>query len=223
MFDENFSFDTPRSPSLDSSTTTTTRDSSRAVSPCSTAGPYPPPRYSVTDLAAQFADQRIQKGSQICYDSCDTYANNDNDADWSIPSIEDTDLAPLSHARTFPQRAHSPSRRAQRQLNTRLLCTASHQRDISSLVANMVDSHDQCLVASPDSFTSTTVDDDEGYNSGNEVTMTTSRRSSVATIRSRHDYRRSSDLKANAACVSKSIRFRKDRHHRRVRSSEHSS
>ncbi len=213
-----------RSPSLGASTAAT-RESSRSVSPCSAAGPFPPPRFSVTDLAAQFADHRLRKESAIYYDSCKAYANNDDDADWSIPSIddEDEDLNQLSRARTFPQRSQSPSRRAERQLNTRLLCTASHRRDVATLVARMVNAKDQCSITPPGSTTPTrTEDEDEGYNSGEDVDMTlpVSRRSSVATIRSRIDSRRGSDLRVGGACVNKSIRLRKGKNHRRIRTSE---
>ena len=212
MFDENFSFDTPRSPSLDSATGTT-RDSSRSVSPCSAAGPFPQPRFSVTDLAVQFADQRLRQDSRIYYDSCEAYANTDNDDDWSIPSIETDDITALSRSRTFPQRPHSPSRRIQRQVNTRLLCTPSHRRDVAALVARMVETEEQCSVMTP-------VPEDEGYDSSDDtVVMPTARRASIATAKSRQDYRRSSDLNTTGACVSKSVRFRKDRN-RRIRSSE---
>lgn len=222
MFDENFSFDSPRSPSINSSTAAT-RNSSRSVSPCSAAGPFPPPRFSVTDLAAQFADQRIQKQTSICYDNCETYANNDDDADWSIPTIEDDEYNQLSRSRTFPQRPHSPSRRMQRQLNTRLLCTTSHHRDIAALVARMVNSKEQCSITPPGSGSPTRAEvEDEGYDSGEGPTTTSTRRSSVATIKSRTDYRRSSDLKNGGACVSKNIRLRKDRNHRRIRTSDNS-
>ena len=223
MFDENFSFDSPRSPSIGASTTGTT-DSSRSVSPCSPAGPFPPPRYSVTDLAAQFADQRLRREAPICYDSCEAYANNDDDADWAIPPIEDDDYNLLSRSRTFPQRPQSPSRRVQRQLNTRLLCSASHHRDIAALVTRMVDSNEQCSITPPGSTTPTRVEhDDEGYSSGNEPALPTSRRSSVATARTRPEFRRSSDYKSGGTCVSKNIRFRKNDSHRRIRSSEKSS
>ena len=224
MFDENFTFDAPRSPSIGSSTNAT-RDSSRSVSPCTQSVPFAPPRFSVTDLAAQFADQRIRKDASIYYDSCETYANNDDDADWSIPSIDDDeDFKQLSRARTFPTRSHSPSRRTQRQLNTRLLCTTSHHRDIATLVARMVNSKDQCSITPPGSTTPTRVaeDEDEGYNTGSDVEMAvpTSRRSSVATTKSRVESRRGSDLRSGGACVNKSIRLRRDRNHRRIQQSE---
>jgi hypothetical protein len=220
MFDENFTFDSPRSPSIGSSTTMT-RDSSRSVSPCSAASPFPPPRMSVTDLAAQFAGQRLRREATICYDSCEAYANNDGDEDgWAIPPIDSSDS--LSRSRTFPQRSQSPSRRMQRQLNTRLLCNTSHHRDIAALVSRMVESNDQCSITPPGS--TTPAHEDEGYSSENEEAMSgmsTSRRSSLALTKSRTDYCRGSDRRGSRASVSKDVRFRKNDKSRRVRSSEH--
>ena len=222
MFDDNFSFDSARSPSIGSSTTAT-RESSRSVSPCSPAGPLPMARYSVTDLAVQFADQRLRKEATICYNSCASYANNDDDDGWTIPSIEDEEFNQLSRSRTFPQRPHSPSRRHQRQVNTRLLCSSTHHRDIAALVSRMVDSKEQCSITPPGPMTPNSVEDeDEGYDSGEDTSMSTSRRPSIATLKSRSDFRRNSDLKRTGACVNKSIRLRKHRHHRRVRTSEQS-
>ena len=223
MFDENFSFDAPRSPSINSSTAAT-RDSSRSVSPCSPARPFPPPRFSVSDLAAQFADQRIRKESQICYDSCKSYANLDEEADWTIPSLEDNDCNALSRSKTFPQRPHSPSQRSQRQVHTRLLCTPSHHRDIASLISSMVDSEDQCYTTSAEAITPPAEQEDEGYNSsGDSEMMDASRRSSTVAMSSRILVRRASDMSRTGACVSKSIRVRKDKNHRRIRNSEKSS
>ena len=224
MFDENFTFGAPHSPSIGSSASAT-RDSSRSVSPCTQSVPFPPPRFSVTDLAAQFADQRIRKEASIYYDNCEAYANNDDDADWSIPSIDDDqEFNRLSRARTFPIRSQSPSRRTQRQLATRLLCTTSHHRDIATLVARMVNAKDQCSITPPGSTTPTRIaeDEDEGYNTGSDVEMAipTSRRSSVATVKSRAESRRNSDLRNGGACVNKSIRLIKDRNYRRPRLSE---
>ena len=225
MFDKNFSFDGPRSPSIGSSSSAT-RDSSRSVSPCSTSVPFPMPRLSVTDLAAQFADQRIRKESAICYDSCEAYANNDSDAGWSIPSMDEDDLQSLSRARTFPMRAQSPSRRTQRQLNTRLLCSASHHQDVAALVARMVDEGVQCSITPSGSTSPTrTEDEDEGYKTASDVDMVlpASRRSSVAPVRPRMGSRTGSDLRSGGAHVNKNIRQRKDRSYRRVRSSEQQS
>jgi len=228
MFDENFTFDASRSPSLDSSNAPSTRDTSRSVSPCSTMGPFPLPTYSVTDLAAHFADQRLRTGSQICYDSCEAYANNDDEASWSVePSIEDADtaIAPVSRSRRSvqrPARPHSPSQRLQRQVNARLLCTSSHHRDIAALVSRMVESKQQCSVSPPQAIapTAEAAQEDEGYDSSDGSTAVQSRRSSVAVNGKRVDHRRSSDMRASGACVSKSVRFRRDRVHSRVRSSD---
>lgn len=226
MFDENFSFDTSRSPSLDSSNSPSTRDTSRSVSPCSSAAPFPPPRLSVTDLAAQFADQRLRKESQVCYDSCQSYANTDDDASWQVEPLREVDFRHVSRSQTFPprsRRSHSPSQRVQRQVNARLLCSSSHHRDIAALVARMVQSSDQCSVnPPPDTITTAALEDDEGYDSSEGLSPVNSRRSSVATSRQRSEYRRSSDMKSTGACVSKSARFRKDRGHSRIRSSEKS-
>lgn len=221
MFDENFSFEPVRSPSIDSNTNTlSTRETSRSVSPCSPTGPFPPPRFSVTDLAASFASSRLRHDSQICYDSCDSYANMDDDAGWAIPAAEDSDFPAVSRSRTCPQRPHSPSRRLQRQVNTRMLCSMSHAKDIASLVSRMVDCKEQCTVVSPGSATPS-IEEDEGYNSG-ETSMPQSRRSSMAPVKPRagFEYRRSSDFKTAGAYVNKATRFRKDRKHKRIRSAE---
>lgn len=221
MFDENFSFETARSSSIDSNTNTlSTRDTSRSVSPCSPTGPHPPPRFSVTDLAASFATSRLRHDSQICYDSCDSYANMDDDAGWEIPAVEGPDFPELSRSRTSPHRSHSPSRRLQRQINARLLCSMSHAKDIASLVSRMVDCKEQCTVTSPGNATPS-IEEDEGYNSS-ENAMSQSRRSSMAParVRSGLEYRRSSDFKTTGAYISKATRFRKDRKHKRITSAE---
>ena len=216
MFDENFNFGQPASPTLTSTTDSSTRDSSRSVSPCSPTSAFPPPRFSVTDLSAQFADSRIRNDSRIFTDSCAAYANTDDDeADWSIPSIEpQSDYNPLLRSRTFPARPSSPSRRTQRQVNSRLLCTSSHRQELLSLVSRMVESNDQCSI-------SPTETEDEDYTSESPK----SRRSSVAVGRpSRPDagYGRGADMRVSGACVSKDTRFRRgsERKHQRLRSSE---
>ncbi|PPJ49875.1 hypothetical protein CBER1_05022 [Cercospora berteroae] len=230
LFDENFTFDTPRSPSLSSDFTLSTRDTSRSVSPCTadTTTAYPPPRFSVTDLAVSFASSRLRHDSQICYDSCEAYANmDDDDAGWEIPGVNEEYSYPMSRTRTLPQRSHSPTRRMARQVNTRLLCSTAHAKDIEALVSRMVDSKEHCnVVGSSTSSESTkrsveTMNDDEGYDSGSGLSAATSRRSSLAVQRSRMDYRRTSDLKsAGGARVSKAVRQKKDIKHRRVTSEE---
>ena len=221
---ENFSFDSPRSPALsDGSNAASTSNTSRSVSPCSTT--YPPPRYSITDLSAQFDQQRIRQDSQICYQSCDSYANSEDDAGWSLDASSDEgSFPPVSRSRTFPMRAHSPSRRSARQVNTRLLCSASHHNDIAALVARMVQSGEQCSVTPPQSLSrpSSRDQEDEGYDSSEEPLASTSRRSSVATLRRGMDYRRASELRTTGACVSKATRLQKDKKHKRLRSGEKS-
>ncbi|KAK3115615.1 hypothetical protein LTR53_004873 [Teratosphaeriaceae sp. CCFEE 6253] len=227
MFDLNFTFDTARSPSLDSSNAPSTRDTSRSVSPCSAIGPLPAARFSVTDLAAQLAGQRMSTSSLISYDSCEAYAAADDDEGWTVaPSIEaDAGLASLPTSYTSTRRSarqHSPSHRSQRQATARLLCTPSHRHDIAALVSRMVRRKEQCSITPCDSLAliPTLTEDDEGYTSSAGATPAHSRRSSVANAR-RADVRRASDAKSiGAACVSKSARFKRDRVLSRVRSSD---
>lgn len=228
MFDDNFTFSSAtRSPSLDSSNASSTREPSRSVSPCSPTGPFPPPRFSVTDLAAQFADQRLRRDARVYHDSCASYANSEDDAGWTIePSVEEAEPSPVSpRSRTCPQRstrAQSPPHRSHRQANARLLCSASHHRDIAALVSRMVQSNDQCSVNPPpdsSSATAANLEADEGYDSSEGSIGIETRRSSYAASRQRLEYRRSSDMKTTGACVSKNTRFRKGTGHSRVRSS----
>ncbi|EMF14070.1 uncharacterized protein SEPMUDRAFT_147907 [Sphaerulina musiva SO2202] len=241
LFDENFTFEPPRSPSSGSDTTTTTtssfttRDTSRAVSPCtssSSAGSAasPVPRFSVTDLAVDFASSRLRHEAQICYDSCEAYANmDDDDASWEIPGSDDSNdsssmTETLSRPRTLPpppvlQRSYSPSRRMARQLNTRLLCSTSHAKDIAALVGQMVERKEHCNVVMMRSdsrmqrcdtnMNMSNNNEDEGYDSGTGGSTTTrlsSRRSSsIFAVQQQQqqrprlvDYRRMSDLKLAA-------------------------
>lgn len=190
------------------------RRSSGSTSPCSTITH----QSSVTDLVAQFAVHRIRRTSQISYHPFESYANQDDDAAWSIPP---DDGASLSESTALAQTARSFSNtRLQRQVNTRLLCTASHHRDISALVARMIDSGDQCDISSPDpSETSLTIDEDEGYNSSEDI----SRRSSTVATRPRLEYRRSSDCSRIGTCVTKPVRLRKETKRRRTRKAENTS
>lgn len=244
LFDENFTFEPPRSPSSGSDTTTTTttssfttRDTSRAVSPCTSSSSSvgtaasPVPRFSVTDLAVDFASSRLRHEAQICYDSCEAYANmDDDDASWEIPGSDDSNdsssmTETLSRPRTLPpppvlQRSYSPSRRMARQLNTRLLCSTSHAKDIAALVGQMVERKEHCNVVMMRSdsrmqrcdtnMNMSNNNEDEGYDSGTGGSITTrlsSRRSSsIFAVQQQQqqqrprlvDYRRMSDLKLAA-------------------------
>lgn len=222
MFDQNFTFDPLRSPSLDSSNASSTHDSSRSVSPCSPTGPLPPPaRCSVNDLASQFDRQRLRQDAQICYQPCDSYANLDDDAGWAIPaadsSLDDLDMSPPTRVRTAPARSYSPSRRLQRQAQTRMLCSGTHHKDIAVLLEGMIDSSEQCSITKRPSFR----DEDEGYDSAEAGDRVGSRRSSAVLSRRPTDYRRASDLNRTGASISKSIRFRsKEKSLRSQRSSD---
>lgn len=105
-------------------------------------------------------------------------------------------------------------------MNTRLLCSMTHAKDIASLVSRMVDCKEQCTVVSSGSA-NPSIEEDEGYDSG-EISMPSSRRSSMGPVKVRagFEYRRSSDFKTTGAYVSKATRFRKDRRHKRIRSAE---
>ena len=214
---------------MGSTNTSSTQGYSRSISPFTATEPVPSPGFSVGDLAAQFADQRIRKESRICHDSCASYANNDDDAGWTIeetiePMEDDAVFASVTRSRTVPlqvAQAHSPSQRTQRQTNARLLSSASHARDIAALVSRMVESSDQCSVQCPPE--SLTADTDEGYDSDDHAMQyQASRRVSIATSRRQLVYRRSSELSTTGACVSKCTRFRKPSATSRVRSAEKS-
>lgn len=222
MFEENFSFEPARSPSVDSNNTlSSTRDTSRSVSPCSPTTPFPPPTYSVTDLANCFANSRlIRRDAQICYDPCDSYANLDDDADWRIPSAEDVEYTSTIRSRPLPQQRSQS--RTQRQVGARLLCSSSHHKEIAALVSRMVQSGEQCSVTAS-TVSQGAVTEDEGFDEGYDSSDATSRRSSLAVPKSRLDYRRSSEMKTSGSCVSKAVRFRKDKQCKRIRSSEHDS
>lgn len=242
MFDENFSFGAfSRSPSWTSSRSSSTREPSRSVSPCSPLSAFPPPQgYSVTDLAADLDRQRIRPEARIHYQPCDSYANTtDDDSAWDLPPISSDSEADstysgsinattcttgLSRVRAPPARSYSPTRRVQRQSGTRLLCASQHHaKDIAALVSRMVSSSEQCtVVPPPDAIPTQDEADDEGYNSANagDELLTMSRRSTVS--RRDIDCRRAFDSRRNvgSAAIAKDIRFRsKDKNHRRHRSS----
>lgn len=212
LFDTNFSFSAPSSPSSTDDSTTCTRSSSRAVSPCSTAPAYPPPRFSMTDLSAHFASQNLRTpNAQMAYESCDAYANLDGDEEgWAIPSAEDDeDDATVDALRRV--RSYSPGRRERRQQTARLLCTTNHRGEIAALVARMVARGEQCAVSSSPT---TGCQEDEGYGSDNDEMMSgtsagSSRRPSLIPSRSRLD------SKGGAACVKKNVRVRKGTKERR--------
>ncbi|KAF2770215.1 hypothetical protein EJ03DRAFT_76853 [Teratosphaeria nubilosa] len=227
MFDDNFAFNASRSPSLSSTSneSISDREPSRSVSPCSATSSLPPPPFSVTDLAAQFSTSRIRRDAQICYDSCEAYAAQDDDAGWTLEPEDEEDV-PSARSPALPiippPRPHSPSQRTRRQMHARLLCSTSHHRDISALVARMVQSSSQCTVTPPEAITATAEPDDEGYDSTDNSSVGQFRRASLAASRPRTSCRRSADFMktSSGACVSKSTRFRRERTHSRAINSD---
>jgi len=220
MFDENFCFAPVRSGSLGSTTSSSTEQTSREVSPCSPINALPPPAYTMTDLAACLGRSRLRQDAQICYDSPEAYANMDDDAGWTLDPVPSTESESSDRPRSRMVTSSQPqSRRAQRHSNTRLLFSAAHRKDIAALVARMVESEEQCSVApaeilsSTPSTTTISVDDDEGYDSSSELwdPSTESRQASTSAPRMRIRYRRSMELKNNSACVRKPVRLRKDK------------
>lgn len=208
---ENFTFDTPRSPSVTSNNTMSTTGS-RPVSPCSAISPYPAAEYSVTDLAAAFDRQRLRQNSQIYSQPCDSYAALDDDAGWTIEP--ETDVMPLQRIQSARVRCPSPfRRRIDRQANARLLCSAAHHRDIAALVTKMITEQEQCLVCPPSTITSAADEDDTA-----DFTPLSRQSSSLSITRSK-DYRRPSDLRKTGASICKDIRLRKDKP-RRQKSTE---
>lgn len=229
---EHFAFGPSRSPSDASNSASSSRDVSPCSSTCSSpTSPIPGTFYSVADLTADLDRQHIHHscGSHIARQSCAAYANADDDAGWTIsPRCADgsADTSSTLHPSAFPihhpRRTISPSRhRHQRQLNARLLCTASHHRDIAALVARMLNSHDQCSVAPPVSIAPSPTsapapnvddgeDDDEGYDSDDQAGPRAIRPSAA-------EYRRAADPKRTGASFSKDIRLRRESAHRRRR------
>lgn len=104
--------------------------------------------------------------------------------------------------------------RARRQAHTQLQCDAAHMRDISSLVQKMIESGDQCKLASRNDSVVSSSDccgddaDDEPYD--------LPRSNSSPAISQSLRYRRSGEVLSTAA-VSKNIRFRR-RHPRKMTS-----
>nr|POE79659.1 hypothetical protein CFP56_07724 [Quercus suber] len=173
----------------------------------------------------------------ICYDPCDAYANlDDDDAGWLVADSPTSDYHSASIRAGLAPR--SAPHRSLRQSNARLLCSTAHRHDIAALVARMVHSQDQCAVAHTELHPSelALAADDEGYDSSEmdassspsssssssaSPSFSSSRRPSMALHRRAGlEYRRSSDLRCGAPCVSKMTRFRKDRNHVRRRTAD---
>lgn len=96
------------------------------------------------------------------------------------------------------------SRRAQRQLSTRLQCDAAHVRDISALVERMIDAGEHCRVAAATA--------EHGLDEGAAARGRSGRPGAAPPPAGKgHSlrYRRSRDALNMQGCVSKSVRIRK--------------
>ncbi|KAF4301914.1 hypothetical protein GTA08_BOTSDO09592 [Botryosphaeria dothidea] len=164
---------------------------------------------SVAELSRRFGAQNI--GTDLYQTPASPFELpapwTDHD-DWTLTSAS----SPTSSY--FPEDAFpDPATiRARRQAHTQLQCSEAHMRDISSLVQKMIESGDQCKLATRnDSVVSSDCgddDDDEGY----EMPRSNSSPAISKSLR----YRRSGEVLSTAA-VSKNIRFRR-RHPRKASS-----
>jgi len=96
--------------------------------------------------------------------------------------------------------------RQQRQANMRLQCSASHARDISSLVERMVNNGEQCVICVPRASRSGLLPAMSDFEEDDYASVKQSTRSDGTTYTLK--YRRSGDVLSNQACVYKNIRLR---------------
>lgn len=196
-------------------------DSDRAymnVSPTSSPYPYTmnetrpptPPAVTMGELAQRFSEQnlhvevdpRIQRTSYF-----KPLTPPFDDVSFQIDSAHSSQYT--SYTSLSPAAI-----RLQRQANMRLQCSATHVKDISSLVERMVERGEQCMICSPPgpkgrlSSTSSGAKEDEDVRTG-------IRRSSTSELPTYTlKYRRSGELLSSQACVSKSVRLRKKKYRR---------
>ncbi|OCL12233.1 hypothetical protein AOQ84DRAFT_352621 [Glonium stellatum] len=187
-------------------------DSDRAcasVSPTSTPDPpsrdqhhlSAPPAVSIGELALRFGEQNLE---------VDPRYQGTSFFDPSAASEEDflfsTD--PENSNRHQSYASLSPAAiRQQRQANMRLQCSASHAKDISSLVERMVNSGDQCVICTPRESRSAILPAASGFEEDDYASVRRSTNADGTTFTLR--YRRSGEILSNQACVSKNIRLRK--------------
>ncbi|GAB7364726.1 hypothetical protein MBLNU230_g5525t1 [Neophaeotheca triangularis] len=225
MFSQDFTFEAIRSsPSTTSynDSNPTLRYASRSVSPCSTATSSSTSSttqssrksqqdISVSDITSQFASHRLRREALIAYEPCDSYANlDDDDSAWRPEGADDDWFCARQRSRTsIAQRPHSPSRRAQRQVNTRLLCSGGHHAEIARLVEEMVERGEQCEVAQRPSLSP--AEEDEGYDSDDGQRARSRASSGLSQSRPRSWDLAGGRESLSHARVSKSVRARKDR------------
>lgn len=186
-------------------------DSDRAcanVSPTSTPDPpsrdqnHPltPPAVSMGELALRFGEQNLEVDPRYQGTSFEPVAPSDEDFLFSTDP-ENSDRH-LSYASLSPAAI-----RQQRQANVQLQCSASHARDISSLVERMVNDGEQCVVCAPRASRSGLLPAKSDFEEDDYASVKRSTHSDGTTYTLK--YRRSGDVLSSQACVSKNIRLRK--------------
>ena len=180
-----------------------------SVSPTSTPDPPSrdqnppptPPAVSMGELALRFGEQNLE---------VDPRYQGTSFLEPAAPSDEDflfsTD--PENSNRHLPYASLSPAAiRQQRQANVRLQCSASHARDITSLVERMVNDGEQCVICAPRPSRSGLLPAKSDFEEDDYASVKQSTHSDGTTYALK--YRRSGDVLSNQACVSKNIRLRK--------------
>ncbi|EKG18559.1 hypothetical protein MPH_04198 [Macrophomina phaseolina MS6] len=171
---------------------------------------FPETAMSVAELSRRFGAQNI---------ACDLYHAPASPFELPAPWADHDDWTSSTSASSptssyFPEDAFpDPAAiRARRQAHTQLQCNEAHMRDISSLVKKMIESGDQCKLATRnDSVVSSNCsgdDEDDCY----DMPRTNPSPAVSQSLR----YRRSGEVLSTAA-VSKNIRFRR-RHPRKASS-----
>ncbi|KAF1353750.1 hypothetical protein BDV97DRAFT_347324 [Delphinella strobiligena] len=173
-----------------------------------------PRQVSISQLSQGCSEQRLQQDAALNIRSEPSVQTHDTD---SVEAL----------ARSYIGSAVPSRRRQRRQQGVRMLCDASHLRNIQEMVERMVQSEDQCAVSASPSVGiegSCYIDAkvDEGYSSLEDNTGSSRRRSTSSSSSSSSlcsldgHYKRSMDLSMTGACVSKSGRTRKGRTQRKV-------
>ena len=179
------------------------------VSPTSTPDPpsrdqnHPPtpPAVSMGELALRFGEQNLEvdpryQGTSIFEPAAPS------DEDFLFSTDPENSNRHLSYASLSPAAI-----RQQRQANMRLQCSASHARDISSLVERMVNNGEQCVICTPRASRSGLLPAKSDFEEDDYASVKQSTHSDGTTYALK--YRRSGDILSNQACVSKNIRLRR--------------
>lgn len=167
---------------------------------------------SITQLSQRFGEQRLHQDAPLSIRS-DPFASIRD-----TPSDLDADFLDLPSPRSYVGSMAPSKRRSRRQEGVRMLCDPAHLRSIQEMVDKMIQNQDQCAVSPSRSLhfeddSPSRVEDDEGYNSLEEVSVR-SNSSSSSSSSCGLSYRRSADMTTTGACVSKTLRQRRSRNRR---------